>query len=112
MKTENFPSPIMALPEAALPMEGAKAYILQGVEHQILFMEFEKDIDLIEHEHESQWGIVLEGKIELVVDGQKSIYQKGDRYFIPKGVKHSGRIYTGYADITFFDQKDRYGIKQ
>jgi len=36
---------------------------------------------------------------------------KGERYYIPEGVKHSGRIFAGYADITFFNQKDRYEVK-
>jgi quercetin dioxygenase-like cupin family protein len=74
-------------------------------------MQFHEDIDLLEHSHESQWGIVLEGKIELCIDGETNTYCKGDRYFINKGVKHSGKIFAGYADMTFFDQKDRYGIK-
>jgi len=26
-------------------------------------------------------------------------------------VKHSARIYAGYADVTFFNQKDRYRKK-
>lgn len=64
-----------------------------------------------EHSHEDQWAVVLEGKIELVIDGAKKAYTKGDRYFIPAGVKHSGRIYAGYADITFFNQSDRYKCK-
>ncbi|WP_395548768.1 MULTISPECIES: cupin domain-containing protein [unclassified Lacrimispora] len=64
-----------------------------------------------EHSHESQWGIVLEGKIELTINGVKNIYTKGDRYFIGKDVKHSGKIFAGYADITFFNQKDRYNTK-
>ena len=64
-----------------------------------------------EHSHESQWGIVLEGKIDLVIEGVKRTYAKGDRYFIPAGVKHSGKIYAGYADITFFNEKDRYKAK-
>jgi quercetin dioxygenase-like cupin family protein len=74
-------------------------------------MEFSEDVDLPEHEHESQWGIVLEGEIELVIDGVKHLYRKGDRYFIPKGVKHSGKIFAGYTDMTYFNQKDRYGSK-
>jgi hypothetical protein len=52
----------------------------------------------------------LEGKIELEIGGVRNTYQKGDRYYIPEGVKHSGIIYAGYADITFFNQKDRYAI--
>ena len=56
-------------------------------------------------------GIVLEGKIELTIDRQSKIYKKGDRYYIPEGVKHSGKIYAGYVDITFFNQPDRYKAK-
>jgi hypothetical protein len=37
--------------------------------------------------------------------------KKGDRYYIPSGVKHFGKIYAGYADITFFNQSDRYSEK-
>lgn len=106
-----FPPPIVSLPEANIPISGVKAYLSQAENHQIIFMEFSEDVDLPEHAHENQWGIVLEGKIELVIDGVKNMYQKGDRYFIPTGVKHSGKIHAGYADMTFFDQKDRYGVK-
>lgn len=107
----NFPQPIVSLPEADIPIKGIKAYLSQAENHQIIFMEFSEDVDLPEHAHASQWGIVLEGKIELVIDGVRHIYGKGDRYFIPPGVKHSGKIFAGYADMTFFDQKDRYGVK-
>jgi quercetin dioxygenase-like cupin family protein len=109
--SEYFPKPILSLPEADIPIKGVKAYLSQAENHQILFMEFSDDVDLPEHYHESQWGIVLEGRIDLVIDGVKHSYTKGERYFIPKGVKHSGKIYAGYADMTYFDQKDRYGIK-
>lgn len=113
MKNNNFepyifPEPIISLPQADLQFKGATAFLSQGEGHQIIFMAFSEDVDLPEHSHESQWGIVLEGKIELVIDGIKNTYVKGDRYFIPKGIKHSGKIYSGYADMTFFNQKDRY----
>lgn len=108
---ELFPEPIMNLPEADIPLNGIKAYLSQGSEHQIIFMSFNEDVDLPEHAHESQWGIVLEGKIDLMIGGTLYTYQKGDRYYIPKGVNHSGKIYAGYADMTFFNQKDRYQIK-
>jgi len=107
----NFPEPILNLPEANIPIKGLKAYLSQAENHQIIFMEFSEDVDLPEHSHEAQWGIVLEGKIEMEIGGVRKIYEKGDRYFIPKNVKHSGKIFAGYTDITYFDQKDRYGIK-
>ncbi|MFX1327545.1 MAG: cupin domain-containing protein [Promethearchaeota archaeon] len=109
--SQIFPEPILGLPEADVPLEGVKAYLAQGERFQILYMMFEKDVILEEHSHESQWGVILEGKIDLTIDGKEFQFKKGDRYFIPKGVKHSAKIYKGYADITYFNQKDRYKIK-
>lgn len=106
-----FPTPIKKLPEADIPFKGVSAYLSQADTHQIIFMEFSEDVELPAHSHAGQWGIVLDGKIELIIDGVKNLYEKGDRYFIPDGVVHSGKIFAGYADVTFFDQKDRYGIK-
>ncbi|MHA2037373.1 MAG: cupin domain-containing protein [Promethearchaeota archaeon] len=109
--SDVFPEPILGLPEADIPLDGVRAHLAQGESFQILFMKFEKDVILEEHSHESQWGVVLEGKIDLTIDGKKHQFKKDDRYFIPKGIKHSGTIYKGYADITYFNQKDRYKIK-
>ena len=109
--SEIFPAPVTDLPLADIPIQGLNAYLSQGTEHQIIFMEFSEDVDLPEHSHESQWGIVLEGRIELCIDGITNTYEKGDRYFIPKEIRHSGRIFAGYADITFFGQKNRYKQK-
>jgi mannose-6-phosphate isomerase-like protein (cupin superfamily) len=106
-----FPKPIRDLPKADIPLDGLTAYISQSGAHQILFMEFEKDVEVPEHAHEAQLGIVLEGKIKLVTNGIERSYTKGDRYYIPKGVRHSALICAGYADITFFNEPDRYPKK-
>ncbi|GEM_PF-4548806 len=75
-------------------------------------MNFEKDVEIPEHSHEAQWGVILDGEIELTIDGKKYIFKKGDTYFIPKGVKHSAKIKKGYKDLTLFNQKDRYKAKE
>ncbi|MBU1054732.1 MAG: cupin domain-containing protein [Proteobacteria bacterium] len=106
-----FPEPIRNLPEADIPIDGIKAYLSQASNHQLIFMQFEKDADLPEHSHAAQVGFVLSGKIELIIDGAKKEYSKGDIYFIPENTKHSGKIYAGYADITFFNESDRYKAK-
>jgi mannose-6-phosphate isomerase-like protein (cupin superfamily) len=106
-----FPEPIRNLPQADIPLDGITAYLSQSDTHQILFMEFAEDADLPEHAHAAQMGIVLEGKIELVIDGEKQRFTKGDRYYIPEGVRHSSKIYAGYADITFFNEPHRYSRK-
>ena len=106
-----FPDPIERLPEADMPFEGVKAYLSQSDGHQVVFMEFSKDVVVPEHSHESQWAVVLEGRIDLSVGGEARTLGKGDQYFIPKGVKHSAKVFAGYADVTFFNQKDRYRKK-
>lgn len=106
-----FPGPIRNLPQADIPLAGATAFLSQTDTHQILFMEFDKDVDLPEHSHAAQAGIVVQGRIELVIDGEEYCFTKGDLYYIPAGVKHSGKIYAGYADVTFFNEPKRYTAK-
>ena len=109
--SEIFPEPITKLPLADIPLVGLKAHLSQSDYHQVLFMQFEEDVDLPEHSHAAQVGFVLEGKIDFIIDGEEYTFTKGDRYYIPAGVKHSAKIFTGYADITFFDEPDRYSTK-
>ncbi len=103
-----FPDIITKLPRADIPVEGLNSYLLQCTDHQVIFMSFEKDVEVPEHSHESQWGVVLNGVIELTINSERRIYKKGDTYFIPKNIPHSAEIKAGYKDITLFNQKDRY----
>jgi quercetin dioxygenase-like cupin family protein len=106
-----FPEPIRNLPEASVPIQGVKAFLSQGDSHQVLFMEFKEDADLQEHSHKAQWGIVIDGDLDLIIGGVKGRYKKGQHYFIPDGVKHSGHIYAGLVVVEYFDQKDRFSLK-
>lgn len=108
---EVFPEPIRNLPEADIPLSGIKAHLSQSENHQILFMRFDADVEVPEHSHESQWTVVLEGKVDLTIEGVRRTYSKGDRVFIPKGANHSAKVYAGYADISFFNQKGRHQPK-
>jgi len=111
-KDDFFPDIIRNLPEADIPVQGLHAYLFQGENQQIIFMAFDKDAEIPEHSHAAQWGAVLDGQIEFTIAGKKSLFRKGDSYFIPKGVRHSAKIKSGYKDITLFDQKGRYSAKQ
>ena len=110
--SEIFPEPITKLPLADIPLVGLKAHLSQSDNHQILFMQFEESVDLPEHSHEAQVGFVLEGKIDFIMDGEEYTFTRGDRYYIPAGVKHSAKIFAGYADITFFNEPGRYSAKK
>ena len=106
-----FPDAITNLPEADVPLEGVKAYLSQAEGHQIIFMEFSRDVEVAEHSHESQWAVVLAGRIDITIGGELQRLKRGDQYYIPKGVKHSAKVYAAYADVTFFNQADRYRRK-
>ena len=108
--SEIFPEPIRNLPRADIPLIGIKAYLLQAENHQVLFMEFAKDAEVPEHSHEAQWGVVLDGESELKIGGKLHVLKKGDTYYIPKDVPHSGKLKAGYKDVTLFNQKDRYSV--
>jgi len=107
----NFPEAIKKLPEADIPLKGVNAYLAQCSESQILFMEVDEDVELPAHSHKAQWGIVLKGKIFLNINGEEKTYTQGENYYIPENTIHSGKIYAGYADITYFDEKARYNTK-
>ncbi|MBA7551830.1 hypothetical protein ES705_44380 [subsurface metagenome] len=111
LKENFFPEIITNLPEADIPIEGVNSYLFQGENQQFIFMSFENYVEVPEHSHEPQWGVILDGEIELTIDGKKGTFAKGDTYFIPKDVKHSAIIRKGYKDLTFFNQKDRYKVK-
>lgn len=105
---EVFPDLITRLPRADVPIKGVTAYLLQGKDRQVLFMAFKRDARVPPHAHGAQWGVVLEGRIDLTVGGAERTYGKGDSYFIPAGTEHSSVIHAGYADVTVFADRDRY----
>ena len=74
-------------------------------------MEFDRDVEVPDHSHNAQWGVVLDSEIELTIAGQPKILRKGNSYFIDKDVKHSAKTKKGYKDLTLFDQADRYKTK-
>lgn len=107
-----FPEPIHHLPKADISLKGIQAFLSQSENHQIIFMEFSEDVDLPEHSHDSQWEIVLDGSVEVWIDGVYNSYKKGDSFYIPAGIKHYAKIKAGYASIAFFNEKQRYKKKE
>ncbi len=71
-------------------------------------MSFDEDVEVAKHSHNAQWGVVLEGEMELTMGGVIQVLKKGDTYSIAKDEVHSAKIKEGYKDLTLFDQKDRY----
>ncbi|MCZ6820929.1 MAG: cupin domain-containing protein [Calditrichaeota bacterium] len=63
------------------------------------------------HAHGAQWGVVIDGEMELTIGGETKIYRKGDHYFIPAGVMHSARFNSKVFILDYFEDKNRYNSK-
>ncbi len=111
MSSSNFPEFVRRLPRADLPFEGLRGWLLQSDWGQVLFNESDIELSVPAHAHGSQWGTVIDGKIELTIDGKKRLYKRGDSYFIPANTTHSARIFPGFRAVDYFADKDRYQPK-
>jgi quercetin dioxygenase-like cupin family protein len=108
----EFPDVITHLPEADVQFKGIRAWILQGEKHQLVFFEMEPSAQVPEHSHDyPQWGIMIEGKMELTINGKPRIIEKGDEYVIPAKAKHCVRFLSKCRVIDFFSEKMRYRPK-
>lgn len=111
MTTHGFPEFIQNLPEADLPVSGVCGWLLNGDNGQILFIQANVTTRIPEHMHGDQWGIVVEGEIELTIGEKTGIYHRGDSYYIPEGTPHKAVLYKGFRALDIFADKDRYQIK-
>jgi quercetin dioxygenase-like cupin family protein len=111
MDRPDFPELITSLPEADLPIAGARAWISQSSDHQVVFFEIEAGVEVPLHSHGAQWGIVVEGEIELTVGDETKVRRPGDSYVIPAGVLHGGKILSRFRAIDVFEEPDRYAPK-
>ncbi len=104
----DYPVIIEKLPPVDISLKGARGFLLQSPDNQLVFFDFKDDTEIPMHSHGAQWGIVVDGKIDLTIGGAKKTYIKGDSYSIPAGTLHGGRIYAGFKAIDFFEDRDRY----
>ncbi len=108
----GFPTVIKDLPEADMPFQGVKAWILQGEKHQLIFFEMQPTALVPEHSHNyPQWGMVIEGKMKLTINGETKTIKKGDDYLIPAKAKHKAKFLTKTQVIDLFSEKTRYKTK-
>ena len=108
MNVSEFPDFVRSLPEADLPYEGLRGWILQSDSGQVFFNESDIEMTVPVHSHGSQWGVVIDGKIELTIGGRAQTLTRGDTFFIPAGTLHQARIYPGYRAVDYFADPHRY----
>lgn len=99
---------IKALPRPRIAFPGAEAYMISGSRGQVVFFDLPAGASVPAHSHGAQWGIVVEGELELTIGGETASYRKGDTYYIPEGVEHSALTRTPCRAIDVFADPDRY----
>jgi quercetin dioxygenase-like cupin family protein len=102
---------IRDLPEADIAFPGVKGWISQARDHQVVFMDIDATGDVPPHHHGAQWGVVLEGRMELTIGGETKVYGPGDSYSIGEGVVHAARFLSPVKVIDVFADADRYSPK-
>jgi quercetin dioxygenase-like cupin family protein len=112
MANSPFPQLITKLPQADITFKGVKGWLSQAKDHQLVFMDIAPIGEVAPHAHGAQWGIVVEGEMELTIGNKKHVFRKGDSYFIPKGTVHSARFTTRTFVIDFFADRSRYKPKK
>ena len=112
MPVSPYPEVITGLPEADVPLEGVRGWLSQGLDHQIVFFEIEPIGEIPPHSHGEQWGIVVEGEMELTIGGETKRLGPGDSYHIPAGVVHGAKFLTHFRAIDVFADAARYKAKK
>jgi len=109
---ERFPGFIRALPMVDSPLASLRGWMLQTGQALAMFYEIPDGVDVPEHAHGAQWGVVLEGAVDFTIGGETRTYGVGETYFVGDGVPHSAVIHPGYAGIDVFADADRYSPRE
>jgi quercetin dioxygenase-like cupin family protein len=72
--------------------EGINARTFWGQNLLLAVVDLDANIELPNHSHpHEQGGIVIEGQLELTINGETRILKPSNVYIIPGGVEHSAR---------------------
>ena len=104
----NLPEELKKNPEIDVPVDGIRGWKVGGPAGLVVFFEIQAGTELPEHSHCFQWGIVIDGEIDLTIGGDTRTYVKGDSYHVPEGVTHSARIPYGCLAMDYFADPERY----
>jgi len=106
-----YPDMIRNLPEADIPVEGVRGWLMQTSNQQVVLFDIDQIAHVPPHSHCAQWGLMVAGEMSLTIGGETKVYKKGDSYFIPEGVEHSAKFHSQVFVIDWFDAPDRYQAK-
>ncbi|MEC3861782.1 cupin domain-containing protein [Mesobacterium sp. TK19101] len=109
-----LPAFIRALPAADIPVpeDLVTTNAMQSEDGLIVFFTIHKDMEIPPHSHGPQWGMVIEGRFELTMNGETRVCTAGDSYDIPAGVEHGAKLTAGTILMDVFAEHDRYALRR
>jgi len=109
LSAENiFPPEILSLPKVAVPVSGVNGYCLKNDEKQVVFFVFDEGVNVPDHSHCEQHGMVISGEMIIEVEGKSNLYQAGDHYVVPAGVSHRSVFSKQTVLVDMSEAPDRY----
>ena len=101
-----FPESVHRLPRTKLA--GLDAFVHDRPDSQVVFLEAPAggpEVLVPTHTHDVEWGVVVEGAIEMTIDGQVELHTAGTAHLIASGVPHSFRFRPGTSSVHYFVER-------
>ncbi|MEA5465988.1 cupin domain-containing protein [Leptothoe sp. PORK10 BA2] len=100
----HFPQQLLNLPSFDGPFDAHK---LTAQNCDVLFASYPAGTDIPSHTHDTDnVGIITQGELILIMDGEESRYQSGDWYHVPAQAVHAARFEQETSEIEFWFQVD------
>ncbi|MHA1959440.1 MAG: cupin domain-containing protein [Candidatus Thorarchaeota archaeon] len=112
MIEDFFENIVKKLPKVKITIPGARGWVLQGPESQVVFFEIEKSVTIPSHSHGPQFGFIIEGEAILNIGGKSGRLTAGTSYYIPAGTMHDAAFGTFTRAVDFFMERNRYEIEE
>jgi quercetin dioxygenase-like cupin family protein len=109
--SEPFAEFIRRLPQVDSSLASLRGWMLKTDDALAMFYEIPDGVEVPEHAHGAQWGVVLEGSVEFTIGGETKTYGPGDTYYVPDSVAHSAVIHPGFVGVDVFADADRYAAR-
>ncbi|MHB1434624.1 MAG: cupin domain-containing protein [Thermoplasmata archaeon] len=101
-----FPESVHRLPKTDLA--GIDVYVHDNGSSQVLFFELpsgRREVVVPTHTHDVEWGVVVEGRIDMTIDGRTEAHPAGAPHWIPAQVPHSFRFHPGTSSLHYFVER-------
>jgi hypothetical protein len=90
------------------PLRSLRGWMLGNDRALAMFYEIPDVVDLPEHAHRAQWGVVLAGAIDFTIGDETRTYRTRDTYYVPAEMPHSAVIHPGYVGIDVFAVRPQF----